>query len=163
MTNPYQIHLEKAVSKRLETKSFLKSLKKRKPKDLDRVTHKFHDETFEEMDCLQCANCCKTTSPIFTNRDIERLAAVLKLSLQEFIDRYLHIDEDGHYVLNKAPCPFLLPDNYCAVYESRPKACSEYPHTQQRKFHRAFTETWHNSMICPAVAVIIERLKVFYR
>jgi uncharacterized protein len=163
MDNPYHAHLLKASNKRVETGNFLKSLKKRKPKDLDFVTHQYHDEAFEEIDCLQCANCCKTTSPIFTNRDIERISSVFKLSIQAFIDRYLHIDEDGHYVLNKAPCPFLLPDNYCSIYESRPKACREYPHTGQRKIHRTFRETYHNSMICPAVALIVERLKEYYR
>ncbi len=31
-----------------------------------------------------------------------------------------------------SPCPFLGDDNYCSVYEARPKACREYPHTDRK-------------------------------
>ena len=122
-----------------------------------------HDAAFEKIDCLQCANCCKTTTPIFYMKDIERLAKYLRMKSADFIKQYLHIDEDRDYVLNVTPCPFLGSDNYCSVYESRPNACREYPHTNARKFHRLFDITIKNTAICPAVYEIVEKLKKVYK
>nr|MDK7631844.1 YkgJ family cysteine cluster protein [Globicatella sanguinis] len=81
-------------------------------------------------------NCCKTTGPLFTQKDIERLAKVFRMKPSLFIEKYLRIDEDNDYVLQQLPCPFLDSENYCLVYEDRPKACKEYPHTDRKKFHQ---------------------------
>ena len=32
------------------------------------------ENEFKKTDCLDCGNCCKTTSPIFTDKDIERIS-----------------------------------------------------------------------------------------
>ena len=37
-----------------------------------------HEDQFSKINCLECANCRKTTSPIFTNRDISRISKYLK-------------------------------------------------------------------------------------
>ena len=102
------------------TEKPFKKLKSKKGK-LDDSFHKEHDKVFNEIDCLNCANCCKTTSPIFRAPDIKRLAKFQKRSEQAFTDEYLHKDGDGDMVLNSAPCPFLNEDdNTCFVYEHRP-------------------------------------------
>lgn len=152
----------KAQKSREENKRFFEKLKKRTPKDLDQTFAALHDEAFEHIDCLQCANCCKTTGPLFLQKDIERLANHFRMKPAAFIEQYLHIDEDNDYVLNVLPCPFLGADNYCSVYESRPNACREYPHTNQRKMHTIFKETLNNTSVCPAVFEIVERLKRAY-
>ncbi|MGO1751398.1 MAG: YkgJ family cysteine cluster protein, partial [Psychroflexus sp.] len=108
-------------------KKFLKKLKQKPPKSLDQQMQELHDETFEEIDCLNCANCCKTTGPLFTNKDIERIAKHFKMKPSQFIQTYLRIDEDNDYVLQQLPCPFLADDNYCLIYDVRPKACAEFP------------------------------------
>jgi uncharacterized protein len=153
---------EKAASQKNQSRKFFQKLKKSKPKDLDDRVHQMHAEAFEKIDCLECANCCKTTSPIFYRGDIERMAKALKMKYSQFIDEYLHIDEEGDYVLNEAPCPFLAPDNTCIVYESRPTACREYPHTDRKRFHQILKLTLKNTEICPAVYQIVERLKEVY-
>jgi len=71
----------------------------------------------------------------------------------------LHVDNEGDYVFNETPCPFLMPDNYCMVYESRPKACREYPHTNRRKFVQILNLTQKNREACPIVYKIVENLK----
>lgn len=152
-----------AKSKEKENRKFFDNLKQKKPADLDSTVSNLHDQAFEKIDCLQCANCCKTTSPIFYIKDIERLAKHLRMKPAVFIQQYLHIDEDRDYVLNSAPCPFLDANNYCTVYESRPAACREYPHTNARKFHRLFNITIKNTMVCPAVYEIVEQLKTIYK
>lgn len=151
----------KELSKKAEpsTKKLFARLKSTKPKNLDQVMQELHEEAFEETDCLSCANCCKTTSPIFYQKDIERVARHLKMRPSEFIDKYLHIDEDKDYVLNTAPCPFLDADNYCSVYEHRPTACREYPHTDRKRFYQILDLTLKNTAICPAAYAIVEKLK----
>ncbi len=140
-------------------KKFLLSLKKKDPRKIDDAFHTLHEEVFEEMDCLTCANCCKTTSPIFYDTDIERLAKELRIKAVDFVDKYLKVDEDGDQVLKSSPCPFLGYDNYCSVYEARPKACREYPHTNRKKMVQIMELTHKNTQVCPAVFEIVERLK----
>jgi Fe-S-cluster containining protein len=142
-----------------ETKSYFDKLKKRPPKQLDQIVHQFHEKVFEKTNCLDCANCCKTTGPLFTDKDIERISSKLKLKSSQFIEKYLKIDEDNDYVLQKTPCVFLGNDNYCTIYDIRPKACKEYPHTNRPKFHQILNLTLKNTAICPAAYEIVERLK----
>lgn len=159
MENILREKIERAQKHRKENKALVAKLKKSKPKKLDDTVQEIHEQVFEHIDCLSCANCCTTTSPIFYERDIDRLAKHLKLKPSVFIEKYLRIDEDQDYVLQQAPCPFLGADNYCAVYESRPTACREYPHTNRKRFYQLLTLSRKNTEICPAVADIFEELK----
>jgi Fe-S-cluster containining protein len=149
----------KAKSKSTENRKFLSALKNKDARKVDDAFHEQHEVVFEEISCLECANCCKTTSPIFYQNDIERLAKSMRMRPGEFIEKYLHLDEDKDYVLNFAPCPFLAPDNYCTVYDHRPKACREYPHTNRKKMVQITDLTHRNTLVCPAVLEIVERLK----
>lgn len=151
--------LNTALANKKENKALVKHLKKTKPKNLDDKVHQLHDDAFEKIDCLSCANCCKTTSPIFYERDIDRLAKHLKMKPSAFIEQYLHKDEVGDYVLNEAPCPFLDYENYCMVYYSRPAACREYPHTNRKRFYQLLDLSLKNTEICPAVVDVFEGLR----
>ena len=141
------------------TRKLFNRLKKTKAPQLDAIVHALHEEVFERTDCLTCANCCKTTSPIFTDKDISRIASHMRIKDAAFIQQYLHIDEDGDYVLNVAPCPFLGTDNYCNIYAQRPNACREYPHTNRKRFYQILDLSIRNTYICPATYEIIELLK----
>lgn len=135
------------------------TLRKKDVRKVDAVFHKLHDEVFEEIDCLSCANCCKTTSPIFYQTDIERVAKALRMKPGDFVEKYLRVDEDNDYVLTTSPCPFLDADNSCKVYDNRPKACREYPHTNRKKMVQIMELTHKNTLVCPAVLEMVERLK----
>lgn len=150
---------EKAKDKHKENKKFFAKLRKKPPKDLDRQMQEMHDEEFSRTNCLDCANCCKTTGPLFTNKDIERISKHLKLKPQQFIEQYLRIDEDKDYVLQEVPCTFLAADNYCLIYDVRPKACREFPHTDRKDFHKISSLTIKNTAICPAAYNIVEEMK----
>jgi uncharacterized protein len=151
-----------ASSAKPANEKLFRKLKRIKPKDLDAQVHALHNEAFEKIDCLKCANCCKTTSPIFYQKDIERVAAALRMKPGDFIRTYLHMDEDGDFVLNSAPCPFLDSENYCTVYESRPAACREYPHTNRKRMHQVLDLAMKNTLVCPAVLEISEKLRAIY-
>ncbi|MGB8374088.1 MAG: YkgJ family cysteine cluster protein [Salegentibacter sp.] len=150
---------DRAKDKHKENKKFFSKLRKKPPKDLDRQMQELHEEEFARTNCLDCANCCKTTGPLFTNKDIERISKNLKLKKQQFIDQYLRIDEDKDYVLQEVPCTFLDADNYCLIYDVRPKACREYPHTDRKDFHKISNLTIKNTAICPAAYNIVEEMK----
>jgi Fe-S-cluster containining protein len=148
-----------AQNQKKENQIFYRKLAAKPPRQLDSVVHQTHDEIFENTDCLSCANCCKTTSPIFYQRDIERAAKALRLRPGDFIEKYLRIDEEDDYVLKSSPCAFLGADNYCSIYDDRPNACREYPHTNRKKVHQLLNLTYHNTLVCPAVLKITEQLK----
>lgn len=150
-----------AQDKLVENKKYFQKLKKRTPKNLDLIMQDLHEKEFNKTDCLTCGNCCKTTSPIFTNKDIERISKHFRMKVLDFINQYLELDSDDFYVLKTAPCSFLdLNDNMCMIYDVRPKACSEYPHTDRRKFIQITDLTIKNTEICPAAYNIVEALKV---
>lgn len=143
-------------------KSISKKLKKKVPKDLDYITTSYHHEVFEIIDCLDCANCCKSISPIITDTDIQRIAKFLKIKPGEFVKQYLELDKDGDYVYNIQPCPFLGEDNYCSIYNSRPKACADYPHTNRKRFYQVLDLSIKNTLVCPAVTEVFEKLRENY-
>ena len=73
--------------------------------------------------------------------------------------QYLRIDEDQDYVLKSVPCTFLDTKNHCMIYEVRPKACREFPHTDRKKFQQIADLTLKNVAICPAAFNIVEAMK----
>lgn len=147
-----------ALQKQKDHKKFLDDLKKKPPKNLDYLVQETHDEVFEEIDCLQCANCCKTTGPLFTEKDIERISKHLRMKAADFEAKFLRVDEDNDKVLQNLPCWFLNDDNTCSIYEVRPKACREFPHTDRKKIYQINHLTLKNTLICPAAHTFLERL-----
>jgi hypothetical protein len=162
MITKYKAILDKAEVEQAETRKLFERIKKKKPRDLDAQVHTLHTKTFARIDCLDCANCCSTTSPIFRDIDIKRLSKHLKMKENNFISTYLKMDEESDYVLQKSPCSFLGEDNKCSVYEHRPLACREYPHTDRKNMIQILGITEKNTLICPAVATIFEELKKGY-
>ena len=141
-----------------KNKKTIQKLKQHKSKALDRFAGQLHEQVFEKIDCLDCANCCSGIPPIVNKTDAARIAKKLGIAVAEFETTYLTIDEDKDTVMNQSPCPFLLPNRYCSIYEFRPKACREYPHTDSNfsahlDYHA--THTKH----CPATFHIVEQLK----
>lgn len=156
MLQEYTDHLNWAKSNRKQIKRFYQ--KNSSKKDIDQRFRLADKEAFECVDCLQCANCCKTVGPLFTQKDIQRISQTLKLSEAEFTQKYLRKDDDGDWILNSVPCPFLLDDNRCSIYENRPRACASYPHTTEKGQASLAELTTKNSRHCPAVAHMFKNL-----
>ena len=154
--------IQHALSEKETYVKWVKKAKKANPRMLDQQFHQLHEQTFRKVDCLSCANCCKTTSPIFKDIDIDRISKRLRMRPSDFIQKYLHMDEDNDFVLNIAPCPFLDAENYCLIYEDRPTACREYPHTNRKRFYQLLDLTIKNTFICPAAFEIVEGMKKKY-
>jgi Fe-S-cluster containining protein len=117
-----------------------------------------HKEAFEKIDCLSCANCCRNYSPRFKTPDIKRISKHLKMKEGVFIETYLRLDEDGDYVTQSSPCPFLGADNYCSIYENRPSDCHRFPYTDEDVLLKRPAITLKNSTFCPIVYFVLEKL-----
>ena len=154
----YRQILDEGSKKKKSNKNLVHKLKDLNHRKLDALAHQAHEEAFEEIDCLKCANCCKTTSPGMKERDVERLAKHLRMRPSQVIETYMFLDSDGDYVFKHAPCPFLGSDNYCSVYESRPTACREYPHTNRKRFQQILNLSLKNTEVCPAVVKVFDKL-----
>lgn len=148
---------EKNRTKQLNRfKTILKRLSRNRPsaQRLEEV----HDAVFEQIDCLQCGNCCKTASPIFNKTDVARIAAAMGIKPSELETTYLVADPEGDLVPKTMPCPFLNGDNTCQVYEVRPKSCRGFPHTNHRDSWERHALLAKNTFTCPAAYHIVERI-----
>lgn len=119
---------------------------------------RLHEEAFANINCLECANCCRNYSPRFKTPDIKRIAKLLRMKEGDFIEKYLRLDEEGDYVTRSAPCPFLGEDNYCSIYEDRPSDCVRFPYTDEDVIFKRPKLTLKNSTFCPIVYSVMEGL-----
>lgn len=126
------------------------------PKEqVNQTAKKVHDEVFSRTDCLACGNCCKSAPPIVKQSDIKRIARFLNTSPKQFKRKYVIEDFNGELSFDRIPCTFLGEDNVCTIYEVRPDACRDYPHTRSGKFTERLRIHEKNISICPAVEEII--------
>lgn len=126
---------------------------------LDQVFHEAHETVFETFDCLGCANCCKSIPPIVRDSDLRRIAQYLRVKPSVFAGQYLTYDADGDQVMNTSPCPFLEADNKCRIYDVRPLACAEYPHTDRPRMYQILKLTRKNAEVCPAIRDILKLIE----
>jgi len=72
------------LAKNAETnnKAFFKNIKPKQSHNTDELFHKINDEVFSKINCLECANCCKTLEPRFSERDISRISK--KMNIKPF-------------------------------------------------------------------------------
>jgi uncharacterized protein len=157
--NPESILL-RARSRKSQFRLLAQKIKKLKAAQSDEVFYRLHHKVFVHINCLDCGNCCLNLGPRLLKSDVERMARSLDVQPDAFHDLYLKRDEDGDLVFKSMPCPFLGCNNLCSVYESRPRACREYPHTDQRNIKSILHLCIKNTETCPAVLEIFEKLAV---
>lgn len=118
-----------------------------------------HIEVFEKIDCIKCANCCKTAPPILNTEDISRLAKYMNISKKQFRKQHVFEDLTGELTMNGVPCAFLESDGTCSVYEIRPQSCRRFPHTDEAEYIYRAKLNANNTVVCPAAYHILDRLK----
>ena len=123
-----------------------------------RALPELHEAAFEQIDCLQCANCCKNHSPRFKQPDIKRIARSLNMKEGDLVANYLRLDEEGDYVTKTKPCPFLAEDNTCNIYDDRPSDCERYPYTDEDVLIKRINLTLKNVTVCPITHSVLEGL-----
>lgn len=150
---------KKAVSeKNLPNTDAFKTLPSTNTEKLDEDILSLHNHFSACIDCLSCANCCKTTVTVFSHEDINKASRYLGVSKKEFIKKYL-IEDMGEFTTITTPCPFLLPDNKCRIYEARPHACQSFPHTGRPHFLKRLNAHKNNLKVCPITFHVVSGIK----
>jgi uncharacterized protein len=141
-----------------ELKAFKQLLQRADKNKVLRQLPDLHELAFEQIDCLQCAACCKNYSPRFKTTDVKRISKHLGMRESQFIDTYLNVDEEGDFVVKKSPCPFLGSDNACSIYEVRPSDCARFPYTDEDVIIKRQALTLKNATFCPITFKVLQGL-----
>lgn len=142
---------------------FLTKIEKKAPKNITVVVEKINTAVWKEVDCLQCANCCKTMSPTYTQKDIHRIAQHLNMSIATFKKQWLCKDKSGDWVNTKQPCPFLQSNNMCSIYTVRPADCAGFPHLTKKKMVDYIHVHQQNVEYCPATYIFVEKMEKLWK
>jgi Fe-S-cluster containining protein len=114
--------------KRDENLRFRKHMKSRDHSD--RILRRIAEEIEGQIDCTQCANCCKVATVTLSERDVERLSRHLRIQPGRFLAEYTTDSAEEGRILRRDPasgCVFLNGRD-CTVYEARPDICQRFPH-----------------------------------
>ena len=134
--------------------------------ELDNKFFRLHRELFDEYDCSRCRNCCKQYHGFIPAEDIEKDAAFLNISPEEFTDKYLDVEagpDEGSYNTKGKPCDFLQDDGTCMLGENKPESCEKYPYTDQPDRIGSLLSFLDIIAVCPVAYEIWERLKAEYK
>ena len=148
--------------KRPENERFRRHLKSRDHSD--RILRRIAEQIEDQIDCSVCANCCRVATVDLSERDVERLARHLRLSVAEFLAGYTMEDAEEGRILRRseaAGCVFL-DGNACTVYDQRPDTCRRFPHLVRGNGSIA-SRMWQfidRACYCPIVYNALEAFKV---
>jgi len=146
--------------KRDENERFRKHLKR----------HNYQEKRFralaieveDQINCRECANCCRVATARVTERDIARLAKSLRITEGRFIREYTEESPEEGRILKRGEsgCVFLN-GNDCLVYEVRPASCEDFPHVV-RGSGSVTAKMWDykdRACYCPIVYNTLEAFK----
>jgi hypothetical protein len=139
---------------------FLSKVEKNPPRGLDKLAEKIEKEVWQEVDCLSCANCCKSMTPTFTKKDIARISAHFDQTPEEFKSKWLYLDNNVDWMNTRNPCQFLdKKTNMCSIYAIRPADCAGFPHLAKKKMVEYIHVHKQNVEYCPATYKMVEKMK----
>lgn len=140
-------------------RNFLTRLERNHPKELNAMVLEADKKVWTQVDCLGCANCCKTMSPTYTRMDVRRIAKHLDMTQSAFRKKWLYKDRTGDWMNKKQPCQFLdLQTNMCSIYAVRPRDCAGFPHHTKRKMVGYMHMYKQNIEYCPATYKLVETI-----
>ena len=160
LTDLIQIRIqgEKKRDENLRFRRFMKS-----HDHSDRILRRIAEGIEEQIDCTQCANCCKVATAVLSERDIERLAKYLRIPRERFLTDYTTQTEDEGRILKRTKetgCTFL-DGTACTVYDARPDTCQRFPHLVRGNGSIA-SRMWQfvdRATYCPIVYNALEAFK----
>jgi len=147
--------------KRPENERFRRHLKTRDHSD--RILRRIAEGIEDQIDCTQCAECCRVATVKLSDRDIERLARYFRLAPADFLAQYTMESEEEGAILRRTTesgCVFL-DGNECTVYDARPDICQRFPHLVRGNGSIA-SRMWQfidRACYCPIVYNALEAFK----
>jgi uncharacterized protein len=156
---------QRAYRKKKMLAAFLKKVVRKSPADLVKVRKKAEAHTWEKVNCQSCGNCCKTMTPTWKKSEINRLAAHLGMTYQEFYDKWLYTEEGTGDIMNAStPCQFFdMKKGLCKVYDLRPHDCATFPHLYRKDFKDQIDLYTANLHRCPATLEAMEFIHRAYK
>ena len=146
----------------------------------DRILRRIAEGIEEQIDCTQCANCCRVATAKVSERDVERLARYFRIAPAAFLAGYTTESDDEGTILRRteeagyartnvfegvrdevAGCVFL-DGTACTVYDARPDTCQRFPHVVRGNGSIA-SRMWQfidRACYCPIVYNALEAFKV---
>ena len=141
-------------------RNFLTRMEKNAPENLHLVTKEASKLAWSKTDCMHCANCCKTMSPTYSQKDIARISKFLGMTRKAFTQKWLYKDREGDWINKKQPCQFLdLKTNMCGIYEVRPQDCAGFPYHGTKKISEYGHMYRQNVEFCPATNRLVENMQ----
>lgn len=149
----------KVLKHRSRFRRFLTKVENNPPKQLDAYAEVIDKEVWQETDCLACSNCCRTMSPTYTFKDLQRISKHLNMTIKQFKEKWLYLDKVGDWMNVNMPCQFLdTKTNMCSIYEVRPADCADFPHLTKKKMTEYMHVHKQNVQHCPATFKMVEKL-----
>lgn len=129
----------------------------------ERKLRKIAEDIEDEVDCTQCANCCRTANVKLQERDVEKLAKFFRITPGKFLKQYATEDAEQGMILKFTEgkgCVFL-DGNDCTVYEVRPSICVDFPHLVRGNgsIHFRMWQFIDRATYCPIVYNALEAYK----
>ena len=151
--------VNKVLQNRSRFRRFLTKVENNPPKDLDAYADIIDKEVWKETNCLACANCCRTMTPTYTFKDLQRISKHLNMTISQFKAKWLYKDKEGEWMNVSTPCQFLdRKTNMCSIYAIRPADCAEFPHLTKKKMTEYIHIHKQNVQHCPATFKMVEKL-----
>jgi Fe-S-cluster containining protein len=128
----------------------------------DRRLRRLGEQIEAQIDCKQCANCCRVAEAGVKDRDIIKLSKFLGVTPEEFRRDFTQRGEFQELILKRseAGCVFLK-NNLCSVYEARPRSCANFPNLVRGEGSIA-SRMWQfvdRASYCPIVYNWLEAVK----
>ena len=141
--------------KRLRT--FLARIEKKPSDRVQLVVLEANELSWAKTDCLDCANCCKSMSPTYSQMDINRISKYLGMTKKSFTEKWLYKDRTGDWINRKQPCQFLdLKTNMFNINDLRPPDCTGFPYHGTKKMKDYGHVFKQNVEFCPATYRLVE-------
>lgn len=157
-------HLRRKFTRNVEQhrsrlRRFLTKVENNPPADLDSRADVLDKEVWQEIDCLACSNCCRTMTPTYTFKDLQRISKHLNMTMSQFKEKWLYKNRQGEWMNKSTPCQFLdRKTNMCSIYAVRPADCAGFPHLTKKKVVQYIHVHKQNVQHCPATFLWVEKM-----
>jgi len=112
-----------------------------------------------QIDCRDCANCCRETLVEVTTEDLDAIAGYIGAPRCDIVP--LYTTDAGQALKQTAEGCVFLEGNLCSIYATRPRACREFPWllTASASLGSRLTSIFRRAALCPIVYNTLEEFK----